>query len=746
MAPPEFCEVAVPLPLPTTFTYRVPAHLASLLRPGQRVVVPFQRRKLTGLVLGLTERAPAVDELKDVDELLDQEPVLGERLLGLGRWMADYYLAPPGEVFATLLPLGLAVRRVKLARITEAGRERFRLLEHRPELSEEEIHERTLLKAFADGRTKRLDGLLQRRKLELSLFERLRLAGLVELSEGLRRRKDSPEGPMPAEPRYERQTNELTADQATVLREIQSWLSERQFRTALLHGVTGSGKTEVYLRAIEACHEQGASALMLVPEISLTPAVAGLFSASFGERVAILHSGLAEGERAREWWRIRRGEARIVVGTRSAVFAPLENLALIIVDEEQDSSYKQEETPKYNGRDVAIMRGKLEAAVVLLGSATPALESYYHARAGKYHPLAMRSRVENRPLAAVEIVDMRREFDETHETTPLSRRLREELVAALGRGEQALVLLNRRGYALFLLCRHCGAAVQCENCSISLTYHKWRQRLVCHYCDYQRAVPAHCPKCRSEYLYFVGEGAEKIQEYLRAELPAARIARLDRDTASGRRRYREILGTFAAGEIDILVGTQLIAKGHDFHRVTLVGVVSADIALGLPDFRAGERTFQLLTQVAGRAGRGALAGRVIVQSYHPDHYAIQYAAQQDYADFYERELKFRRLMHYPPVTSLANVVVRHPKRDKAENFARMLSRFLAGKRSKDLKILGPAAAPIARLKRDYRFQFLLKSPRRGALHRVLRELLAYCRQKEVPLTHVLIDVDPLRLM
>lgn len=813
MAAPGFCEVAVPLPLPQTFTYNIPERLVGQVCPGSRVLVPFQKRKLTGMVVALEETSAGVQGMREVAEVLDEEPLLGPTLMRLGRWMADYYLAPPGEVFFTMLPLGRAVHQVERVRLTEAGHERVKALAQKLALSEDEMEERNILSRLTDGRSRRLDGLTRRSKQGRRVVERLVRTGAIEIAEEIRRRSERTRlmvalkpnvwkevgRARPSETRvleflktqkepvalarlikqagvsrptirsllnrgllesreqsreyvvaegfdFEPPSNVLNRDQETVLRQIQTWLAAREFKTALVHGVTGSGKTEVYLGAIESCLEQDRGALLLVPEIALTPAVAALFRSRFGNHVAILHSGLGEWERSREWWRIRRGQARVVVGTRSAVFAPLENLGLIIVDEEQETSYKQEETPKYNGRDVAVMRGKFEGAVVVLGSATPALESFYHARAGKYQLLSLESRVENRPLARVEIVDMRREFEETHQTRPLSRRLRDEISAALERGEQVLVLLNRRGYAMFVLCRHCGATVQCGNCSISLTYHKARGRLLCHYCGYSRAMPARCLKCQSEHLYSVGEGAEKVEEYLKAEFRTARIARLDRDTATGRRRYHEILGAFSSGQIDILVGTQMIAKGHDFHRVTVVGVVSADIALGLPDLRAAERTFQLLTQVAGRAGRGPLPGRVIVQTYYPDHYAIQFAAQQDYAGFFERELRFRRLMHYPPFSALANLIVRGRKLEDATRVARTVGRFLAASSARELKVLGPAAAPIARLKGEYRFQFLLKSPRRGVLHEALKGLLAYCREKQIPSSQILIDVDPLSLM
>ena len=539
--------------------------------------------------------------------------------------------------------------------------------------------------------------------------------------------------------------NILNAEQSEALGEIWRWLVAGEFAAGLLHGVTGSGKTEVYLGAIEAALSRGRTAMVLVPEIALTLWVGRLVRARFGEHAAVLHSGLPDVERAREWWRVRRGEAQIVVGTRSAVFAPLENLGLIIVDEEQESAYKQEETPRYHGRDTAVYRARLEGAVALLGSATPSFETYHNARAGKYRLLRLTSRVENRPLAEVRVVDLREEFRRLHRAAPISESLRAAIALRLEERTQAMVLINRRGYSWSLLCRSCGAFVQCQNCSIALTYHKSRQRLECHYCGYSLRPPKQCPKCHSEYMYFVGEGAERVEEYLRETFPAARIARLDRDTVRTKREYQQVLGAFATGEIDVLVGTQMVAKGHDFQRVTLVGVVAADLALGRPDFRAAERTFQLLTQVAGRAGRGELSGEVLVETYYPEHYAIQHAAQQNYVSFYEKEAHFRRVLHYPPFTALANVLVRDRKIENAIRWSRALAGYFAPFEERGVKVLGPAAAPLARLRRDYRFQFVLKSPQRAALSKALAGCLDFCAAKEIPETAILVDVDPTSL-
>jgi len=539
--------------------------------------------------------------------------------------------------------------------------------------------------------------------------------------------------------------NVLNTEQKQVLAEIWRWIVADKFEAALLHGVTGSGKTEVYMGAIEATLSRGKNAIVLVPEIALTLWLGRLVRACFGATVATLHSGLPDVERAREWWRVRRGEARVVVGTRSAVFAPLENLGLLIVDEEQESSYKQEETPRYHGRDTAVYRARLEGAVALLGSATPSLETYHNARSGKYQLLELTARVANRPLADVHVVDLREEFRRAQKAAPVSESLRAAIALRLEEKTQAMILINRRGYSWSSLCRSCGAFVQCENCSIALTYHKSRQRLECHYCGYTIRPPKQCPKCRAEYMYFVGDGAERVEEYLHEHFPNARIARLDRDTVRTKREYQQVLGAFADGKLDVLVGTQMVAKGHDFQRVTLVGVVAADLALGLPDFRAAERTFQLLTQVAGRAGRGELSGEVLVETHYPEHYAIQLAAKQDYVSFYEKEAHFRRMLHYPPFTALASILVRDRKIENAIRWSRALAAYFAPFEERGVKVLGPAAAPLARLRKEYRYQFLLKSPQRSALSQALSGALEFCAKKEIPETSVIVDVDPASL-
>ncbi|MFZ0305870.1 MAG: primosomal protein N' [Terracidiphilus sp.] len=527
------------------------------------------------------------------------------------------------------------------------------------------------------------------------------------------------------------------------------------FHAFLLFGVTGSGKTAVYLAAMQQALESGFSSILLVPEIGLTPQMAGLLDRAFGQKVALLHSALTPEERSEQWRRIRRGDAPVVVGTRSAIFAPAPNLGLILVDEEHDQSYKQEETPRYNARDVALVRAKSAGAVAVLGSATPSLESWHNAAQGKYTRIDLRERVMNRALPEVELVDMRTEFKQTGHEQLFSRALIEQTKAALERGEQTLVLLNRRGYSFAVICRACGEKLDCQNCAIALTHHKPSdedglaregQRLECHYCGFKRTVPARCPKCESEYLYFLGAGSQQGEERLQEIFPGARIGRMDRDTVRGRYDLERLLARLHSGEINLLVGTQMIAKGHDIHGITLVGVVGCDHALSMPDFRAAERVFQLISQVSGRAGRGELPGRVVVQTYYPDHYAILAATSNDYAKFAERELKYRRWMHYPPFGALANVLVRSPKLEVAAGWAAELGKYLQKQNSGGVRVLGPCTAPIARIKGVYRFHLILKASSRKVLNATLRGLMAHAEKAEIPRRNVMVDVDPQRLM
>lgn len=800
----RYCEVALPLPLDRLFTYRVPPTLQHRVQPGCRVVVPLGSRKLTGVIVA-THPDGSATACREVLQLLDEEPAFTPELLELARWMASYYVAPLGEVLRAMAPLSSELHESKTYSLTPAGAEIarrlmgapgegpagqiLRLLERRPlsaatlarkvegaeaalqELlrrgwveEEDSIALRDPLRAPADRL--RVELIHTQTKDKLTKAERELLAYL-ELHPGSHNLKDVQKSlpgasqaarrlarrglvrltlEVPAIPSFQpRPRHILNSHQQRAWQAIVDALERNEFRAFLLYGVTGSGKTEVYLQAIEAALERDRGALLLVPEIALTPAVAGQFAHRFGAQVAILHSALSDRERAAQWRRVRSGEARVVVATRSGVFAPVKNLGLLIVDEEHDHSYKQEESPRYNARDVAVMRARMLNACVVLGSATPSLESRYNVERGRYQLLELPERVEQRPLPRVTIIDMRQEFLETRRQELFSRSLLEAIQQRLERNEQVILLLNRRGFSAFATCRSCGTRIQCQNCAVTLTYHRRERRMLCHYCNYAEPVPEVCPACGSEYIYFVGYGSERVEEELRRYFPQARVARMDRDTITGKRHYETILRDFIEHRYDVLVGTQMIAKGHDIPSVTLVGVISADIGLGLPDFRAAERTFQLLTQASGRAGRGDVPGDVLIQTLSPDHYSIRCAAAQDYIGFYQQELRFRRLMRYPPFTALTKILVRSHQRERALAMTQALAAQLH-ELPPQIKMLGPAEAPVSKLKGEYRYQMLLKATERGVLHQWLHQIRDFVVQQKWPATAVVIDVDPVSLM
>ncbi len=805
----NLAEIAVIAGIRNTLTYLVPD--STKIQAGQRVQVPLSTRRATGIVLRLGGVLPPGIQARPILRVLDSEPVLSQELLDLGLWIADYYVAPIGEVFRAMLPLRSATRHARMAGLSEAGLKELReinagseesaaamgellnylsarssvpeqsLRQKFPELLPQALKEkllsiveverdrtqrqvyavriagpipekparlspvaRRILEALeSEGAAEDHRELLQTARANLASLRKLGDSGLIELTpSGADHRPALPwNSPMNS-------PFELTPAQGAVLADLTQQLVAGKFQAVLLHGVTGSGKTEIYLRLIARCLEMGRTALMLVPEIALTPSAQAQFQARFGNQMALLHSALTENERHEEWWRIRRGEARVVLGTRSAIFAPLANLGAVIVDEEHDTSYKQDETPRYNGRDVAVVRARLAGAVALLGSATPSLESYWNAREGKYHLASLPERVVGRRLAEVEIVDMREEFRKTQTQAPISQRLQQEIEAQLAQKQQTMILLNRRGYSWFLLCRSCGQTLRCENCSISLVYHRREHRLICHYCGFSAPVPPDCPNCHSKHLQYIGEGTEKVEKKFAELFPGARVARLDRDVARRHGQFQKILDDFRSGKIDLLVGTQLIAKGHDFPGVTLVGVLSADMGLGLPDFRAAERTFQLLTQAAGRAGRGEIPGRVLVQTFFPDHYAIRMSAEQNYDAFFNKEMRFRRMMHYPPVTALANVIAQGAKLEQAARVAKQVGDFLIPleKEMEGLKVMGPTPAPLAKLQGRFRIQFLMKCTSRARLNSILRRLADFSEQQGLPQRSLVIDMDPVSIM
>ena len=749
-------SVAVPVPLLDLLTYRVPdAHPAPAV--GARVRVPLGSRVVTGIVVDpdAAVAEPSGRDLKEVIEVVDAAPFLPPTVVDLCRWVAEYYVAGAGDTMAAALPPGAQKRAsgFRTQRIVSVTAHGLSVAEagstsgsaanglSRPVTAKQ----LAALQDLAAAPAGLSSSILRDRGVGAEMIARLVQRGLATVRDE-RDERDPFEraAAMPSmPPETERQ---LTDEQAEAFSELSALVDARAFGVALLHGVTGSGKTELYLRLADRVARAGRQVLLLVPEIALTPSVAALFRGAFGTRVAIQHSGLSDGERHDQWHRIRRGEVDVVVGTRSAVFTPLAKPGLIIVDEEHDTSYKQEESPRYHGRDVAIMRASREGALVVLGSATPSMESYQNALAGKYARITLERRVLDRPLAAVRVVNMREEYAEEGPDVVISRDLVAGIEDRLARQEQVLVLLNRRGYATAVFCRQCGDTYECPNCSVSLTVHTarhgWRAR--CHYCNYSVMVPKQCRKCAAPYLEHAGFGTEKVEQQLKERFPDARIARIDRDSVRRKGALTGLLSRFSSGAIDLLVGTQMIAKGHDFPRVTLVGVISADVGLGLADFRAGERTFQLLTQVAGRAGRGDRTGEAVVQTLYPEHYSIRLACRQDYAAFFDKELHYRRGMRYPPLLSMINTVVRGRTFDEAMGTALDITARLGPATAvAGFAILGPAPAPLGKLRGEHRVQFFLKGQRRGAMREALKTVLAGMPEVR---RRVTVDVDPLTVL
>jgi primosomal protein N' (replication factor Y) len=724
----------VPVPGLGLLTYRLPPGMPAPAK-GARVSVPLGTRKVVGCVVEPVADVPDGTELRDIVSVIDDGAFLPADIVDLALWVGDFYACGPGDALTVAMPP--SARRGE----PDAFRMRTRVFasETLASASPRGAKQRELLAAVVGQQ----EGVLQRdlaaRGIAVEVVRRAATAGLVRLVDEIDERDPfaSDEGGWASDVPV-RDDRALTEEQHAAYATLAEAADTRAFRAVLLHGVTGSGKTEVYLRLARHVIAGRRRALVLVPEIALTPALAGIFRSAFGERVTVQHSGLSEGERHDQWHRIRRGAIDMVVGTRSAVFAPLESLGLIIVDEEHESSYKQDETPRYHGRDVAVMRASMDGALVVLGSATPSMESASNAEAGRYALVRMTRRVLDRPLATVRLIDMRKEVAVTGAESALSAPLVEAMGRRLAQGEQSLVLLNRRGFATVIFCRQCGSSMECPHCSVTLTYHRAARRVRCHYCNYSAHVPRICGECGGEFLEHSGVGTERLEAEVRERFPHARVARVDRDTIRRRGAITRVLAAVARGDLDIVVGTQMIAKGHDFPAVTLVGVVAADVGLGLADFRASERTFQLLTQVVGRAGRGEVAGEAIVQTLYPEHYSVQAAAQQDYATFYAREMEFRQAMSYPPTLAMVNVVVRHQSLDRAmADAADLVARVK--QRKVPARILGPAPAALARIKDEYRAQFFLK----GKQRRPMREaLLAALAERPDLRRRTIVDVDP----
>jgi primosomal protein N' (replication factor Y) len=805
----EIVEVAVGLPVLKTFHYFIPERMRGSLSIGMRVLVPFKGRKVTGFSINLLDHPSKVlgEKLLEVDDLLDEVPLIDPEMLRFYRWVSDYYLYPLGEVIKTGLPPGLQLKSELILSLTPDGM--ACLIQGGVDLVQEKVFKevercrkiplKKLLKIFPGevSRTQlfywkkrgflnieagiegkevkpKFEKVVQYKgvapvkplsKKQAEILRWLGEKGEVPYSELSRRFKSSSkpirflqskgfisifkrevcrdlsvQSELKAYPKPE-----LTTSQETALNEILKKIHSERFSPFLIYGVTGSGKTELYLQAIEEVLAQGREAIVLVPEISLTPQLLSRFKNRFEGNFALLHSRLGRGERYDQWRRIWKGEVKIALGARSAIFAPFKNLGIIIVDEEHDPSYKQEEKLKYHARDLAVVRAKQAEATLLLGSATPSLESFYNAEKGKFHLLSLPERIEGKLLPRVEVVDMK------GEGSLLSEKIKTALQKNIKDKKQSLLFLNRRGFANFILCPDCGLTFKCPNCSVTLTYHLRDHSLQCHYCDYRIQAPGDCPKCLSHRLRGMGIGTERLEQEIRTLFPETEVGRMDRDTTSRRRSHLQILKRLESGNIDILVGTQMIVKGHDFPNVTFVGVVSADTSLHFPDFRSSERTFQLLTQVAGRAGRGEVFGEAVIQTFNPSHYSIQRAKDHDFIGFYQEEIQFRRALGYPPFSRLINfrLTGNSEKRTKmvAEEMGRIGQSLLKEGYGRKIEILGPSTAPFVKMRGKFRWQMLAKGTSPQSLHQFAQELAVRLdTQIKGRRVNLDIDVDPVFIL
>ncbi len=785
-------RVSLEIALRKEFDYLIPPGLAGQVEVGSRVQVPFGPRKIPGCVTALAEES-AHANLKPILKVIGAQTLVTPKVLKLARWIADYYCCAPEIALKSVLPE--AVRQE-----ATGWRERLfvRALTVGGEFPKLPKRQQEVWNIIEERRGLPLQELVGLAETTAATVRKLEDRGLIEIASEISERDPYarehilPSQPLPLNPAQAAALEKIKAamnrsEDGRLKMEggkaVPSSILHPPSSTFLLHGVTGSGKTEVYLQALAHALEQGKGAIVLVPEISLTPQTVERFKARFSSGklqtlVAVLHSHLSAGERHDEWHKIRQGRARIVIGARSAIFAPVEPLGLIIVDEEHESTYKQEDAPRYHARDVAIMRGQMENAVVVLGSATPSLESYYNCKRGKFALLELPERVDDQKMPHVRVVDMRQAAFKEKGQPIFSQQLKEAIHQRLERHEQTILFLNRRGYSTSLQCPKCGYVAQCPNCSLALTYHRIEQRLSCHICGHSEKVPSICPneKCKNPAIRFSGTGTQRVEETLARLFPQARIKRMDADTMKRKDDYRKVLGDFRAGKTDILVGTQMIAKGLHFPNVTLVGIIYADLALHQPDFRAGERTFQLLTQVAGRAGRGDVEGEVFVQAFAPFHPAIQYARRHDFAGFYEQEMEFREQLKYPPVSRVALLTLKGRNEDKVKFSADHLRKILestvqppsltsfggpsspqpaagltgakpdSGLKTvdfRDLIISGPAPAPLLRAETYYRHQIMLRTRAMSKLSQTLAKIIGtLALPDDVTLT---VDIDPVNL-
>ena len=785
------------------FDYLVPERLESVIQVGMRVIVPFGPRTIQGYVMALTDRPDEnldVSKLKELKEIQDIRPELTPELIQLSEWYGKYFVTKRISMLEVMLPAALKAKYTKVFHLKDlnaipdslvkhfdsAGNYEYKAAQKNGDLKalsdllrEGAVEEQTLLSQSVGKKTQRavriadesaIDSVLaelESKEKQYDLYaylsdERHRDVSLKELQEmdfsissintltrkGMIEKYDAIIERDPFATRvFEQEKNQkLTQDQQRAYDAICESIEERQQRTFLLHGVTGSGKTEVYLQTIERVLNHDRQAMMLVPEIALTPQMVLRFKKRFGDVVAVLHSGLSKGERYDEWQKIRDGRARVSVGARSSVFAPFKELGMIIIDEEHESSYKQEDYPRYHARDIAEWRSQYHQCPLVLGSATPCLESYARADKGVYQLLSLPNRVNDQAMPHIDIVDMREELSSGNRSM-FSNQLREAIESRLANKEQIVLFLNRRGYASFMLCRDCGHVPQCPNCDISLTYHKSTDQLKCHYCGYQETPPALCPNCESEHIRQVGTGTQRVEELLQREFEGANIIRMDVDTTSRKGAHEKLLNDFGEGKGDILLGTQMIAKGLDFPNITLVGVLNADTMLNLPDFRSSERTYQLLTQVAGRAGRHEKEGQVIIQTYNPEHYAIKDVQQNDYLAFYRQEMEYRKLGKYPPYFFLINFTISHQEMKKVLEASKHIHQILLQHLSDKALVLGPSPAALTRINNEYRFQILIKYKSEPDLYQALQYLDDYYHEQYMKEKLALkIDIAPQMMM
>ncbi|MCY8533118.1 primosomal protein N' [Bacillus vallismortis] len=780
------------------FDYKIPDHLKGMIKTGMRVIVPFGPRKIQGFVTAVKEASDLSGKsVKEVEDLLDLTPVLTEELMNLSSWLSDKTLSFKITALQAMLPAALKAKyekELKIAHGADLPPQVERLFSETKTLLYSDIPDHDMLKliqkhvqkgsidvtykvaqktnkkmvrhiqanASKEELSKQAEGLSRQAAKQQAILhffiaepEGVKIAATdlckktdassatikTLIQKGLLKESYEEVYRDPYQDKMFKKTEPLplTDEQSAAFQPIRQTLDNDEHKVFLLHGVTGSGKTEIYLQSIEKVLAKGKEAIVLVPEISLTPQMVNRFKGRFGSQVAVMHSGLSTGEKYDEWRKIHRKEVRLVVGARSAIFAPFENLGMIIIDEEHESSYKQEEMPRYHAKEVAIKRAEHHSCPVVLGSATPTLESYARAQKGVYELLSLKHRVNHQVMPEVSLVDMREELRNGNRSM-FSVELMEKLEETIAKGEQAVLFLNKRGYSSFVMCRDCGYVPQCPHCDISMTYHRYGQRLKCHYCGHEEPVPHTCPECASEHIRFFGTGTQRVEEELTKVLPHARVIRMDVDTTSRKGAHEKLLSAFGEGKADILLGTQMIAKGLDFPNVTLVGVLSADTTLHIPDFRSAEKTFQLLTQVSGRAGRHEKPGNVIIQTYTPSHYSIQLTKSHDYEAFYQHEMAHRREQSYPPYYYLALVTVSHEEVTKAAVTAEKIAHFLKSNCGADTKILGPSASPIARIKDRYRYQCVIKYKQETQLSALLKRILEHYK-REIEQKHVMISID-----